>query len=170
LYEGWQLQRWETPISDLKSVSMVSLIDDGALSITVEAARESGRPRWCFRFEQVPIYRNILEEYRLELWELQSEKLALFGRTSIIPDSPWLKDFNGTEPLLAECFEGLTHYQISTEDDVIDIISPEKPSITSVAPASASDPIPGKSRIHYSDKDRPQIDALLDDLGREPNA
>jgi hypothetical protein len=29
MYEGWRVERWETPISDVESVVMVSLIDDG---------------------------------------------------------------------------------------------------------------------------------------------
>ena len=29
MYKDWQITRWDTPLFDLKSVAMVSLVDDG---------------------------------------------------------------------------------------------------------------------------------------------
>ena len=161
MYEGWRFERWETPISDLKSVAMVSLVDDGALSITVEDLRDPGRSRWRFRFECAPIYQNILEEYRLELWQRVHQGGARFGWTVRVPDSPWLAKLQEHESLIEVHVPRLVHYQIGTEDDVVDILSPDEPRIMSTEPARPEDPVPGKSRILHSDKDRDEVESLF---------
>ena len=147
MYEGWGFERWETPVSDLDSIAMVSLVDDGRLKITVEDLRDTARPRWRFTFRQAPIYRNILEEYRLELWELVHAGGERKGWTVMVPSSPWLAQLKEKEPLIEVHHPNLLHFQIGTEDDVIDVLSPEEPLIESVEPASPGDPTPGKSEV-----------------------
>jgi len=161
VYEGWRFVRWETPVSDLKSIAMVSLVDDGALTITLEDLRDSARPRWCFRFDHAPIYRNILEEYRLELWELVHQDGARHGWTVTVPDSPWLASLQEKESLIKFHDPGLLHFQIETEDDVIDVLSPTEPEITSVEPASSSERVPGKSRVLHADEERAEVESVL---------
>src|SRR5215475_5956481 len=58
-------ERWDTPVSDARSLAMVSLVDGGdALRITVQDLRDLSRRRFEFTFRRVPAYRNILEEYQ----------------------------------------------------------------------------------------------------------
>lgn len=64
---------------------MVSLVDDGCLKVTVEDLRDPARPRWRFTFRHAPICRNILEEYRLETWELVHQGGERKGWTVIVP-------------------------------------------------------------------------------------
>jgi hypothetical protein len=64
LYAGWIPERWETPVSDVPTLFLDSLVDDGDLHITVDDVR--GRRRWRLTFTDVPAYLNILEEYRLD--------------------------------------------------------------------------------------------------------
>lgn len=167
MYERWRFERWETPISDLKSVAMVSLTDDGTLSIVVEDLRDPSRPRWRFRFIDAPFYQNIQEEYRMELWEKVFAGGRRYGNTRTVPDSPWLASLREHEELVHVYHPHLVHFQISTEDDVIDILSPDAPEITAIAPAGPGDPTPGKSRILYAEDDREEVDELFDQLRRE---
>jgi len=69
IYEGWRAERWETPFSDVLSLAVVSVVDDGSLKITVEDARGTPRRRWKIDFGRVPAYLNLMEEFRLELWQ-----------------------------------------------------------------------------------------------------
>ena len=167
MHEDWTFERWETPISDLKSIAMVSLIDDGCLKITVEDLRDPARPRWCFTFRHAPIYRNILEEYRLELWELVHQEGARKGWTVIVPSSPWLAQLKEKEPLIEVDHPNLLHFQIGTEDDVIDVLSPELPLVESVKSASPDDAVPGKSHVLYADEDGTDVEARSRTIQRE---
>ena len=160
MYEGWRFERWETPLSDLRSIALVSLVDDGTLRITVEDLRDPTRPRWCITFEDAPIYQNILEEYRLELWQ-QANHGAPVGWTVTVPDSPWLKALQDNEPLIEVHHPGLVHYQVGTEDDTIDVLSSEPPTIESVDPASPDDPVPGKSHVLDAELEADEVRARL---------
>ena len=164
MYEGWSFERWDTPISDLKSVAMVSLIDDGHLKITVEDLRDPDHARWRFTFHRAPIYQNILEEYRLELWERVHSGEKHPGWTVTIPSSPWLAQLQLQEPLIEVHDPGLQHYQIGTEDDIVDILSPQPPLIEVVEPGPPGKPGVGKSTILYADEDSPEIEGFLQKL------
>ena len=162
MVETFKQKRWETPVSDAQSLAMVSLVDHSGLHIVVEVLRDSKRRRYQFSFRRVPAYRNILEEYRT------SERPAggALGLTITIPDSPWLKSFLRHEPLLEVHMPGCEHYVIVTEDDVIDVLSPEPPEIREIEPATADEPLPGKSRVLYHPEDREEIDQLIGDVKR----
>lgn len=45
---------------------------------------------WRFKRDRAPIYRNILEEFRLKLWELVCREGMDHGWTVTIPDSQGL--------------------------------------------------------------------------------
>jgi hypothetical protein len=97
LYEGWQIERWETPVSDADSLAMVSLIDDGELAVTVQDLRDPERRRLCFAFSKFPAYRNVLEEYRTQLWAMLSNTGNL-GWTTIVANSTWVAALREAEP------------------------------------------------------------------------
>ena len=46
LYAGWIVERWDTPVSDARSLRLVSLVDDGALRLTLEDGLDPARRRW----------------------------------------------------------------------------------------------------------------------------
>ncbi len=149
MYEAWQVKRWDTPISDVGSLVMASLVDDGVLSIILEAPRFENRPRWQFTFEAYPAYCNILEEYRLKLWDHLSQSKQRCGSTFIVDNSPWIAAFYETEFLLEVHYPDLNHYVISTEDDVIEILAPSV-EVICLGDTPLSVPSVGKSRILYN--------------------
>jgi hypothetical protein len=169
LYEGWRPQRWTTAVSYAGSLRLVSLTDDGALRIVVEDAHNPNRLRWQFTFAKAPAYLNLLEEYRLELWgmRLPGERL---GWTVQVPDSPWLALLRKRESLLDVHYPSLIHFQIATEDDVIDIVSPAAPEIVALGPAPAGSPPAGKSIIHHWPRDAEEIQRTLDSIVDEARA
>ena len=164
VYEGWTAVRWETPVSDAGSLALVRLVDDGRLALTLEDTRSIPRHRWKFTFESVLAYQNILEEYRLELWERIHSDGRRYGWTITIPDSPWLATLKEHEPLIEDRAPVLVHYQIGTEDDVIDILSPHPPVIDDLGPVSDEEPIPGKSTVLLLPDDRDEVDAIIAEL------
>lgn len=161
MYEGWTLEKWPTPISDVESLSMVMLVDDGTLSIIVQV--NGVTPKW-FRcvFSKYPAYRNILEEFRTELWERLEQKKQYLGWTAIVNNSQWVSSFS-REPLLKEHYPQLKHYLICTEDDVIEVLSPQDPEMREIA-VQDSQTQSGKSDIYRFDKDESKIKEIFSKL------
>jgi hypothetical protein len=121
--------RWDTPVSDLDSVVLVSLVDDGELAIVVDGAQGSKRERFRFLFKNVFGYRNLLEEYRTALWQTV-QGTPHVGWTGRIVNSPWLDELRRKEPLfLIHGGEHAVHYLLCTEDDVIDVLTEVAPEI-----------------------------------------
>jgi len=154
MYENWNLTRWETSLSDAPSLRMEYLLDrdaqDGALELVLQSVSTTERIRCQITFVRYPAYRNILEEFRLELWARRdtiSTAYAL-GCTMIVPNSPWIREL-GKEPLLMIRNKNLVHYMVVTEDDVIEILTDETPIIEVLGPVESDAPIPGKSEIFY---------------------
>ncbi len=155
--------RWQTPVSDAKSLSMVSLVDQGGgLHITLQDLRDPARRRYRFTFEPTPAYVNVLEEYRLS----ESPPPEGTGWTRTVPDSDWLRELRSREPLLDVHCPGCTHWKIVTEDDVIDVLCPNAPEIVEIEPATPDEPLPGKSRVLYHPQDRKELDKLLAEIKR----
>ncbi|GBE94249.1 hypothetical protein [Nostoc cycadae] len=163
MYKNWQVKRWVTPIADLSSLVMVSLIDDGMLNITIEAPLLSNRPRWRFTFDKYPAYRNILEEYRLGLWKHLDESHQRCGNTFIVKNSPWIASFQSQEPFLELYNPHLIHYVISTEDDVIEILAPSV-EVTYLGNTDLYEPKAGKSIVFYNPTDREQIEKAFQEI------
>ncbi len=170
LYTNWVLERWETLITDAKSLVLVSLVDmHGILSIQLEAQRDTHQRRFQVDFTRYPCYRNLLEEYRLELWEAHGETGSA-GWTFQIRCSPWIAELEQHEPLFATVFPNLKHFLICTEDDVIEVLSDETPTFREIAPAADTPPA-GKSTVLQSPKDRDKIDQIFAEVKqRQPSA
>lgn len=128
------MERWETPISDARSLRLVTLVDDGALRLTLEGAGDPARRRWTLVFVGVAAYRNVREELRMGLWA-GSVGADRVGWTARVPGSPWLARLREAEPLLDVHHPGLVHFRVATEDDVIDVLSAHAPEIREAAPA-----------------------------------
>jgi hypothetical protein len=132
MYENWKFERWETPISNERFVSMISLVDDGdRLSVVVGSL--PGRKDVQFIFTEYPAYRNIQELYRTELWSKLSEKEEL-GNTFIIPQSQWLASlkYEGLEIY----FPNIVHYMICTEFGCVEVLSGTAPEIKEIEASS----------------------------------
>jgi len=54
MYEGGKIEAWETPFGNAASLVMVSLVDDGKLTITLEDARHPRRMRYRVIFDPAP--------------------------------------------------------------------------------------------------------------------
>lgn len=161
MYEGGLQERWETPFSAAQSLVVVSIVDAGPLVITLEDARHPSRLRYRVTFEAAPLYRNIWEEYRT------SEGASPIGSWSLlVRESGWLRLMRAREPLLDVHSPGLDHYQIITEDDVLDILSNTPPEVEELGPAPVGAPAAGKSRVLYHPEDREEIDRLIAEINR----
>jgi len=166
LYNNWVLKRWETPISDIQRLALVSLTDTrGVLSLVLEDQCDPLRRRFHVDFTRYPGYRNLLEEYRLELWQALAETGAT-GRSLQVTVSPWIAELKEHEPLLDAEFPNLKHWLISTEDDVIEVLSDATPLFQKMNSTGADTPPVGKSTILYAPEDRENIEHVFRDVKR----
>ena len=135
MYASWKLENWETPISHTGSGfrgAMLSLIDDGPLKITIDIGRHPEKSLvYQIEFQSCAGYRNILEEYRIGLWEHLDSKYPELGNTFIVVNSPWLKDLRENQCLLDVHSTGAKHFVIVTGDDVVEVLSNQTPSVQS---------------------------------------
>jgi len=140
---------------------MVSLLDDGALSVTVEDVRGDTRARFAFVFGRCFGYRNVLEEYRTLDWPNETTTGGL-GWTRVVQDSGWIAELQ-REPLF-ELHGGRSavHYVILTEDDVIEVLSMDPPRVHALGPTPPDAPRAGKSRVLLHPDEREQIEELID--------
>lgn len=154
-----ELIRWDTPISDAKSIQMVSLSDTSAgLVVILEDVRSPTRERVSIAFEMFVAYQNILEEYRnWGDWNIEG-----LGWTVVATANPWSVDIK-QEPMVEMIHQDAKHYIIVTEDDVIDVLSDSSPIIEELGPTDPSAPPAGKSMVYYDPEDRQQIDQVIDE-------
>ncbi len=126
MYENWKFERWETPISNERLLSIISLVDDGEkLSIIVD-----GLPgkHVRFVFNEYPAYRNIQELYRTKLWNKLYRKNL--GSTLIIPESEWIASFKGE--VFEVYFPDAVHYMVCTVDGCVEVLSSAAPEIIEI--------------------------------------
>lgn len=167
MYEDWTVQRWNTPVSDWMRVLLVHLVDDGALSVLLEETGRPGHRRFRIRFPRFIAYRNIMEEYRTELWKKFNcgPKLGL-GSTWIVTNSSWASSVVGQYPLIP--LRDVTHYFIGTEDDVIEVLAIEAPEL-SEAPVVDGKQRLGKAEHYYMPEDHQRVDQLHKEIrDRQP--
>ena len=165
MFKGWRAVRWETPVSNLKSIAMVSLIDSEGLNIILEDLRGE-RKRWSFFFESAPAYFNLLEVFRSEMWQEINWSKEEYGRTLKYPNSMWLQKLKESDDLLEVLKPDLEHYQIVTEDDVIDVLSEKEPEIKELEPAGEDEPIPGKSTVYYRNEDFESTEEFMEHMDK----
>jgi hypothetical protein len=165
LYDGWREERWETPVSDAGSLRLVALLDDGSLHLTLEDAHDAERRRWRITFPQTAGYVNLLEEYRVRLWELlRGERL---GWTVRVIGSPWVALLRSTEGMIQTVHPQLRHFQVRTEDDVIDVLTSIDPIIVEIEPAPVGSPPAGRSTVMYASRDGAAIESYMTNLVNE---
>ena len=119
-------------MSDVKHLFMESLHDRSGM-LEIELADYSDNivmARYKVTFRNYPAYRNIEESYRLGLWQRRQQlnDPNASGWTLIVPDSSWVKEFVN-EPILEMFNPGIVHYLIATENDVIEVLASEEPTV-----------------------------------------
>lgn len=120
-YNNWKPKKWKTDLSELEYLFFESLCDsEKGLIITFS---NSQGVNFEIVFENYPAYRNVLEEYKLNLWAIRDEKWTDIGNTWIIKNSDWLEQFKKEEPLLSHHEGQLHHYIIITQSAVIEVLS-----------------------------------------------
>jgi hypothetical protein len=167
MYEGWTVIRWETPVADIQRLYLVALSDSHReLTVLLEAARAPGRPRWRLRFRNYPAYRNIDEGYRTELWAWLDASGQRCGSTFVVQEPKPFVSW-GTGDYLQAMKPGMRHFVVSTEDDVIEVLSAGEPQWEQAEPAQAEEPIPGKATHLYVGEDEAEIERLTQELTRK---
>jgi hypothetical protein len=126
-YEDWEFEKWNTKLSDSNFLFLESLVDKNSELILKFSDSEKV---YELTFRNYSAYRNILEQYRTKLWtKLHNSGLKDLGNSWIIENSDWMKNLFENEPLL-ELFESkLKHYLITTEIDVIEVLSSDNPDV-----------------------------------------
>jgi len=147
-YETWIIKRWETPFSAIGSIALASLVDDGQLTITFEAPREPGRPRWKVKFDKIAGYRNLLEEFRLELWQHLDTTQQRCGNTFTVANSPWIKELRRREGVFEAIHPNSSHFVFLTEDDVIEVLSSNSPAIEFLGATPEGSKPAGKTTVY----------------------
>ena len=166
-YTEWQIDRWETPLSDIRSLVMVSMSDcHRQLTFTFEAPRESGGPRWELKFNTYPGYRNLLEEFRIQLWEHLDSTDQRCGNTFFVTNSPWIQTLRKTEGVFDHYYPEMFHYVMATEDDVIEVLSPETPVVSVSMRQADGEPPAGKSTVFYAPAGREKMERVFPQLKR----
>ena len=107
---------------------MVSIHDVAETNI-LDIRLNDGKQEISIKFENYPAYRNILEEYRTALWRHLDKTSQRCGWTFEVLESLWSAELNNNEPLLEFHNPGLRHFVISTDDDVIEVLSNLEPKI-----------------------------------------
>ena len=148
---------WDTPLAFGKSLCLVSLVDEGHLTITVQDNRDNYR-RMRIVFEYSPIYRNIEEIFRT------ANSINRTGSwTVIVNNSSWLAELRAHEDLIDQVLPNLRHYQIITEFDVIDVLSEREPKVEEVEPGRD---VVGRAPVLYYLEDKARVEEVIDRLNR----
>jgi hypothetical protein len=162
--DEWKVERWLTPISDVRSIALVALVDNcHDLFVVVEAPRKAGRPRWLFRFPNYPAYRNMVEGIRTRLWRHLDETHQRCGHTFVVTSSSWADEVAAKESLLKVYHPEVKHFVITTEDDVIEVLSDRPAEIKSLGTAPPHSRPAGKSEVYYVPEDGASALEILKD-------
>ena len=125
----WKCLRWETPISDAKSLMMELLHVSGKVEIILDSSNVfHSSPNVKIIFDQSEAFRSLQESYMNPLWGTFA-KTGSPGRTFIVEDSPWISELAEQDSLFAHLSKDARHYVIATDAEVVEIISRYLPSI-----------------------------------------
>ncbi len=83
------------------------------------------------KFSKVAAFRSVVEQYRSALWE-QFSKSGHPGRTFIIKNSPWISEISEVEPEFSMLEKHIKHYVISTDIEIVEVLSRYEPVMTKV--------------------------------------
>ncbi len=141
MFEGWDAQRWETPLSNSNEVSFVELIDGAESTLIVVHCFASEDDRegtlWRVSFPEECLYQSIPEGLRLGLWT-RGRTTAETGNTRIIVNSPWIEAMRVSQPLFDHSIPDAVHYQVVTTHEVLDVITSKAPTFERAEPNDGS--------------------------------
>lgn len=120
-YTNWKPEKWKTNVSELEYLFFESL-NDSKKGLVITLSNSKGLI-FEITFENYPAYRNILEEYKLNLWAKRDENWSNLGNTWTIENSDWLELLEKDEPLLLHHEGKLKHYIVITQSAVIEVLS-----------------------------------------------
>ena len=160
-YHHWSIRRWETPVSDVQRLTLVSLSDcNASLDVTVEASWESPRRRWKVQFSRYPAFRSTDEMHLQQLWGWLDGSSQRCGSTFTVLNSPWIDEVLVDYPI---------HYVLCTLDDIIEVVSEKEPVWQPLEDAPEDAPIPGKVQHLFLPEDEAEVEKLVQDIrDRQP--
>lgn len=149
---SWKYERWETPVSDEEFLSLGLQYDDWILHIRLDPSTDARKkPGVVITFERCAAFRNVVEQFRNELWNRFAEA-GHPGRTFTIQNSPWIAELSEAEPTFPILEKNIKHYVIATDLDVIEILTSREPTVTAVdKSATVTEPVassPGLPILH----------------------
>lgn len=141
---------WSTDLSHADSIRVKKIVDDTKhLRLYLFAIKGQVFEQYEVVFTSYPCYRNINESYQNDLWKFLHECNIKTGWTFILENSNWKKELNKDSIFKFE-YPEIKHYVISTEDDVIEVLSDKAPVINRLKNAKRL--FQGKSIILYRNK------------------
>jgi hypothetical protein len=129
-YKSWKFRRWDTPLDDSRDVALKEL---RTCERDVSLVLDAGGALFEFVFREVVAYRNIVERYRLELWEVLGAQLPERGWALEIEAPNWASELKESEPLVQPFHPALRHFMICTDEDVLEILTERTPEIRRVS-------------------------------------
>jgi hypothetical protein len=141
--------RWETPFTDNRGVTLVSLVQDLTLKITLQNVRDPLRKRYQIEFPHWAIYRSTPEDLRTGEPDCDG---PFDSPTRIAVQSPWLEELRQRESLLDVLYAGCRHFIVVTEDEILEVLSSSEPVLSDVGSAPLDAPRPGRSQVAYMDE------------------
>jgi hypothetical protein len=130
LYENWKYRRWDTPLDGSRDVGLKELrTHERSVFLVLEA----GDAVFEFEFQDVVAYRNIIERYRLKLWELLEARLPERSWTLEIESPNWADELKESEPLVQPFHPELRHFMVCTHEDVVEVLTEQTPEIRRVS-------------------------------------
>lgn len=129
---GMKIINWDTILSKASRVWLKKMTYDGILIVSLGSVINDIECEIEFNFGERLIFRNIQEEFFTPLWNIIASSEGKVGATFILQDSRWLKELNKDE-IFAGTMKDCCHYVISTEDDIIEIITANEPIVKFVS-------------------------------------
>lgn len=126
-----KIKRWNTPVSDVSRLWVYSLNYNGTLLVSCGYESNGVEKKLNITFGERPIFRDIQEEFMSPLWETIFSGPEKIGWTFILEQSRWLQELE-KDGIFFGTMKGCKHYVISTEDDVIEVITKNEPIFTEV--------------------------------------
>lgn len=160
MYQGWKLSKWNTPISEIGTLLLISLTRVGRdVTLEFEAFRDPLRPRWQVKFIQCSAFRCIDEMFRCKLWKMMDETDQRCGITFLAVEPEPFESW-GTG-YIQDWEKGVQCYVLCTEDDVIEVLTASEPEWREIPSGAGKEPLPQSSSHLYLPEDREKVDGVI---------
>ena len=125
-----QITRWNTEASDVSSLTMIRLVDEGGPLIMDAVEGAPPQRHFQFTFSEVFGYRKLKEEYLANSLRRDADGLRL-GWTLLVEGSLWVSALAQEEPIFVlHGGEKAVHSMICTEDAVLEVLSKKMPVLS----------------------------------------